>query len=138
MKDKVLFWYLKFFIFFAILLPLVGCPRYAYVELYNHSGVTIEVSASGITKTIDPDQTEKFELTGRHFEVHSQLGYWVYPRNIPNMGEDGPYFKGTLRVQLNKNGDLYALKETQRFPVDSFDDQPIGYPLSATKINNDG
>ncbi|WP_157599806.1 hypothetical protein [Shewanella denitrificans] len=120
----------RMFIFLVITLALSGCPRFAYVEIYNYSGTTIEVSSSGITKIIAPANSDRFRMTGEQFEISSELGNWVYPRNIPNGGVDGPYFDGTLRVQLNKNGDLYVLNEDQEPPIEAFGEQPTGYPIS--------
>lgn len=70
---------------------------------------------------------------GYSFHVKSELGVWYYPREIPYGGEDGPFFDGTLRVQLNRDGVIYAVLPDETRPVVSVVEQPEGYPLKPTE-----
>lgn len=127
MINRLLF---SFFFFALLFLGLTGCPRSAYIEAYNNTmaGLTIDDS-SGLIRDIAPGQSLRFRFTGHSFQIRSDLGIWNYSRNIPHSGEDGSYFDGTLRVQINSDGVIYALKTGDVPPLSNFSEQPQGYPL---------
>lgn len=119
-------------IFLALLvLGLTGCPRYAYVEAYNNTAVGLTIDASGLVQDVEPGKSWRFKYTGSSLRVKSSLGTWSYPRNVPHSGNDGPYFDGTLRVQINSDGVIYALRHGENPPLSDFTEQPQGYPLHA-------
>ncbi|BFM12485.1 hypothetical protein R50072_26380 [Simiduia litorea] len=108
---------------------LIGCPRLAYVDIYNNSWVKIEVNSSGYKHEIRPGESVRLKLTGQNFVVESELGRWFYPRNIPCFAGDCEYFDGVLRVQINQDSRAYLLKTDEVFPIVEFVEQPEGYPL---------
>ena len=109
---------------------LVGCPRMAYIDLFNNTGVPISIKSFDNVYTVEPDHTISFIFPGKDFTIESELGKWRYPRSIPHGGEDGPFFDGTLRVQLNRDGTVYAIRTGEFPPIAVFVEQPLGYPLS--------
>ena len=128
MTNRLLF---RGFFFALLVLGLTGCPRYAYVELYNNTPMDLTIDSSGLVQDVAPGQSLRFKFTGNSLQVKSNLGIWSYSRNIPYSGDDGPYFDGTLRIQINPDGVIYALKTGEVPPLSSFTEQPQGYPLRA-------
>jgi hypothetical protein len=120
---------IRFFVLITTVFALTGCPRFAYVDLYNNTSETLIVSAYSDELEIESGTHGRFELTGSNFSVSSKLGNWEYKRAIPHDGENGPYFNGTLKAQLNQDGKIYALKQDQNAPKPKFDSQPDGYPI---------
>jgi hypothetical protein len=119
----------RIFVLVTTIFALTGCPRFAYVELYNNTSETLFVSAYTDELEVKSGFHGRFELTGSNFSVSSKLGNWEYNRAIPHDGEYGPYFNGTLKAQINQNGKIYALKQDQKAPKPTFDSQPDGYPI---------
>ena len=119
---------IRLLLFLSAVLLLTGCPRFAYIEIFNNTGVPIEVTTESNSYQLAVEETGKFRL-GYEVKVTSELGTWSYLRNVPNDGEDGPYFDGTLRVQINHNGSVYALKVSETAPKNDFASQPNGFPL---------
>lgn len=113
----------------SVLLLMAGCPRFADVEVYNNTSITLIVRSSGLEERVEPRKSGRFRFTGHAFQVESSLGRWSYSRNIPHNGEDGPFFDGTLRLQINEDGTVYALRKELRPPQVKLIDQPNGYPL---------
>jgi hypothetical protein len=120
---------MKAFVLLLTLFGLTGCPRFAYVDLYNNTSENLVVSAYTDELEIKAGTNGRFELTGSNFTVSSKLGKWEYTRAIPHDGENGPYFNGTLKAQVNQDGKIYALKHEQNAPKAKFDSQPDGYPI---------
>lgn len=118
-----------FFFFSLLAFVLTGCPRFAYVEVYNNTTTVLMIDSSGLEKDVKPGQTARFRFTGNSFKVKSNIGTWGYSRNIPHSGRDGPYFDGTLRIQINADGVIYALKIGESPPLSDSSEQPHGYPL---------
>ena len=116
-----------FFILFPFL--LTGCPRFAYIEIYNNTTALLIIDSSGFKKSVKPNQTIRFKFTGNTFNVKSQLGVWAYSRNIPGSGNDNLYFDGVLCVQVNMDGLIYVLKVGESPPLSNYSEQPNGYPL---------
>jgi hypothetical protein len=121
--------------FFAF--SLAGCPRLAYIEAYNNTDADLLLNSHGEKKTVKPNQSVRISL-GYSFQVESEVGTWSYQRNVPHSGSDGPYFDGTLRVQINPGGIIYALKTNEKAPLSNFTEQPQGYPLRAKEQKGDG
>jgi hypothetical protein len=117
-------------ILLLFLLHLTGCPRFAYIALYNNTGFDVILLTGGHRHDVASGATVVFKFTGWSLEAESELGRWTYERAIPHDGKDGAYFDGTLRLQLNKDGHLYALQVKQAPPILNFTEQPHGYPLS--------
>ncbi len=126
MNNRVHF---RIFFFALLVIGLTGCPRYAYIEAYNNTTVDITIDSSGLLRDVAPGQSSRFKFTGNSFQVKSDLGIWRYSRSIPHSGGDGPYFDGTLRVQVNSDGVIYALKAGDMPPLSGFTKQPRNYPL---------
>lgn len=118
----------------SVLLLMVGCPRFAEVEVHNNTSVTLIVRSSGLDERVEPGKSGQFRFTGDAFQIESSLGKWSYSRNIPHNGENGPFFNGTLRLQINKDGTVYALQKDQRPPQASLPEQPNGYPLRPNNL----
>ena len=109
---------------------LTGCPRFSEVVLYNNAGADLTLNIAGQSYVVADGSVARFRYTATSVEVKSALGLWTYERNIPHGGSDGPFFDGTLRLQIEPNGTLYALKPDQIPPLDFFPEQPAGYPMS--------
>lgn len=113
----------------AVLL-LSACPRIAHVSIYNNSGGAVRISVPGQeSRLIAQGESFRFPFFEDHFTVSANGILWEYARNIPHSGENGPFFDGTLRVQLESDGSLHALKKEQVPPVLNFPEQPTGFPL---------
>lgn len=122
---------LLFLIVAAVL--LTGCPRIAYIEIYNNTLEELVIDSAGQKKTVGPGKSVQLKYTGENFKVNSTSGQWMYQRNVPHSGNDGPYFDGVLRVQINPNMQAFALKVDEVPPISDFSKQPEGYPLDAEK-----
>lgn len=135
MLDQRLFIVFPFALFaFA----LTGCPRFAYVEAYNNTKTELMIESPSLKKGVKlkPDHAVRFEFGAYYFKVKSKHGTLTYPRNIPFSGEYGPYYDGTLRVQINTDDVIYALKTGEIPPVSDFPEQPYGYPLEGFEEGN--
>ena len=108
---------------------LLGCPRFASIEAFNNTSVRIAIGSKDETLVIDPTETGKFIFLSRGFEIASDLGVWTYPRKVPHGGENGPFFDGTLRIQVDADGTIYALRHDMVPPITDSEEQPMGYPL---------
>ena len=124
----------KFVWILLLVALLTGCPRFVYIDLFNNTENELNILASSVEQKVAPGSKVKFKLSSTSFEVQSELGRWKYARNIPHSGEDGPFFDGTLRVQVNSDGTLFALKVSAKPPLESFPVQPAGFPLDAEVI----
>lgn len=118
------------FLLCIILLGLIGCPKIAHIEIYNNTPVVIEIDSAGYKRVLSSGESFTLKYTGESLSVVSELGKWFYPRNVPHGGNYGIYFDGTLRAQINADGAIYALKKSDIPPVESFSEQPEGYPLT--------
>lgn len=117
---------------------LAGCPRVAYVTAYNNTGVEVTVGEDGGSGTVVPPGGEaRFRFTGHAIVVESGLGRWWYPRQIPGDGASGPFFDGTLRLQVEPDGALYALAPGEPAPSARLRPQPRGFPLRPS-VGTDG
>ena len=116
-------------ILIAVSASLAACPRLAYIDVYNNTPVQLEVNSSGYAGQIQPGGIVRLRLSGQQFSINSDLGHWVYRRRIPHDGEDGEYFDGTLRLQVNANGKIYALSKEATPPASDIREQPEGFPL---------
>ena len=112
---------------------LTGCPRIAYVAAYNNTTTVLVIDSSGLVRDVKPGQVVRFGFTGNSLKITSELGTWNYSRNIPHSGSDGPYFDGTLRIQIDPDGAIYALKTGESPPLSGSFEQPDGYPLHPRK-----
>jgi hypothetical protein len=115
-------------IFIFLTCFLTGCLQLAHVEIYNNTEFDMMLDSHGEKKKLNSGQSTRFIL-GRFFQIESALGTWHYQRNVPHAGDDGPYFNGTLRVQINHRGAIYALKTEELSPISDFSGQPAGYPM---------
>jgi len=124
------------FLFISVAVALTGCPKFAYVALFNHSDHEVRVSSSGgEIGSVAPGRVLKFRFGGETIEIQKGNITWTYGREIPHGGENGPFFDGTLRVQLENDGRLYALKKEVSPPLDDFNEQPDGFPLIPKEPN---
>lgn len=108
---------------------LTGCPRVAYVEIYNNTSSVLLVDSHGEKYTVTPNQSGRIIL-GYSLNVQSALGVWHYGRNVPHSGKNGDFFDGTLTVQIETDGKAFVVKKGDVPPVSVSDyEQPEGYPL---------
>jgi hypothetical protein len=122
--------HISVWLFFLSLFSMTGCPRIAKIELYNNTSVVLIFISGEQTVKIEPKQTRQLQFGRQSFHVESSLGRWHYSRTIPHNGENGPFFDGTLRLQINEDGIVFALQKNIRAPQVDFLLQPHGYPLS--------
>ena len=115
---------------------MVGCPRVAHLAIYNNSGSELQVIASGrIEGALPSGAAVTIGFPGATVDLISVAKRWSYFREIPHGGEDGPYFDGVLRVQVEPDGRMFALKRGQIPPLSHFDEQPPGFPLIPKEPN---
>jgi len=117
---------------------LTGCPKSAYIEAYKNTPTALTIGAPILERgiTLKSGQTAQLRFNGNYLKIKSEHGILNYPRNIPHSGEDGPYFDGTLRIQINPDGVIYALKTGETPPVSDFTEQPYGYPIAGFEAGN--
>lgn len=126
MSNRVI----KIILFCAVCFSLSGCPRVAHVDLYNNTGVDISVEVAGEVNHISSGTSKRIRFTASMMVVESEYGDWHYGRDlIPYGGYEGPYYDGTVFVQLNDDGRVYALKKGSSRPKRTFTNQPEGFPL---------
>ena len=116
-------------VFGLLVYLLTGCPRVAHIEIYNNTSETLTINSSGLHSRVEPGALERFRYTGSSLQISSSLGSWDYLRNIPHGGNDGPFFDGTLRLQVNSSGLVHALRADDVPPVSGLLEQPTGFPL---------
>jgi hypothetical protein len=129
---------------------LTGCPKFAYVNMYNNTGTVITLLTEGEEPKIAPAEAYRFRLD-RELVIDSKTEKWDYTKSDrmpmiskrPSIIEDGKIIKldplyvdsnDTIRVQINSNGLIYVLKHNEFPPKSNFETQPIGYPLSPSKL----
>lgn len=115
--------------FAVTLLALAGCPRFASVIVFNNTEVSLTVEGAGNRYTVGPEGSIEFRFGGEGLLVTSDLGRWRYERKIPHGGADGPFFDGTLRLQIQSDGAAYAVPVGKMAPIVLPTNQPEGYPL---------
>ncbi len=121
---------IKIVLFCAAFFSFLGCPRVAHVDVYNNTGVGISVDVGGKVNHISAGASKRIRFTASMMVVKSDFGEWHYGRDlIPYGGDEGPYIDGTIYVQLNDDGRVYALTEESSRPKITFTDQPEGFPL---------
>lgn len=131
MELRSLFNILKISLYLGVLVLVGGCPRVAYVDLYNNTDMKLELNLAGLEESVRPGEHLKVRFTSSAFSIKSDLGLWSYTRNIPNSGMDGEFFDGTLTVQVETDGKIYVLRKGDKPPVQvSNYRQPEDYPLS--------
>ncbi|TGG90594.1 hypothetical protein E4656_17850 [Natronospirillum operosum] len=122
------------FVTSSIYLTLLGCPRVAYIEVYNNTSHTIKIDTSTDIAEAEPAGSVTLPIAYSYFHIEFNQETWRYNRNIPHDGSDGPYFDGTLRIQINSDKLGYALETNQKPPVVDFEEQPTGYPIEPDKV----
>ncbi|MFG1497322.1 hypothetical protein ABMA57_11870 [Saccharospirillum sp. HFRX-1] len=121
---------IKLLILLVITGLVSGCVRTATIEIYNNSGVALDYNFGGTTGVILYKDSAVLDYTSNGYEIYSDIGTWIYPRDIPHSGENGDYFDGNLKVQIESDGRVFALKIDDKPPVSIIEyDQPSGYPL---------
>lgn len=116
------------FVLFAIVLS--GCPRIAEIDIYNNTGVSISLNSGGNITSISHGEVKIITFTSRSLVVTSEIGKWEYSRNlIPYGGEDSEYFNGTVYLQINESGRVFATREDEKRPKSEFAIQPEGFPI---------
>lgn len=125
------FYFFRLTLCLGVLALITGCPRFAHVDLYNNTNAVLKLNAADIHSLVPPGEHSKFEFLSNTFIIESDLGVWIYSRNIPHSGEDGEFFDGTLKIQVEPDGTIYALRAADMPPIKvSNYKQPDGYPLS--------
>ena len=136
MESRTLVKVIRLFVLSYLVSMLVACPRIAYISIYNNTPSEIEVDIGGLKQTIRPRTSEKIQFTGYEIVVESRGRSWKYKRLIPHDGENGPYFDGTLKVQINVDYKAYSIPVgDSAIPLEHFQYQPEGYPLSPIEID---
>ncbi len=98
--------------------------------MFNHAEVPVHIVHSGIeSPLIAPGASYRFRFSAQEFSIVSAGKRWDYARRIPNGGENGIFFDGTLRIQLEADGTLFVLKKDEAFPITAPSTQPEGFPL---------
>jgi hypothetical protein len=114
---------------------LASCQRPPRVEVFNNSNSTIsvivgnEVQPAVVGKNTCPVRitmealvietvTENGCLTNRY--------HLVWPQPFEKYGNRGAPL---LRLQYEKNNQLYVLKQTEYYPLSNVKGQPSGFPL---------
>lgn len=111
-------------------LMLTGCPRMAYLELHNFSERRVELSISGgQAQAVEAGDHIRLRAGGRSLQIASSDRSATYVLLIPHGGKDGPYFDGTLRVRLDEDGALVALRPRADPSEAHRKHQPEGFPL---------
>lgn len=109
---------------------LSGCPRMAYLELHNFSERPVELSISGgQAHAVGVGDHVRLRAGGRSLQIASSDRNATYVLLIPHGGQDGPYFDGTLRVRLDEDGALVALRRREDPSEAQGKHQPEGFPL---------
>jgi hypothetical protein len=109
---------------------MTGCPRFAEVEMFNYSEASVHIVLGGIeSPLIAPGASYRFRFSAEEFSIVSAGERWDYARRIPHGGEDGTFFDGRLRIQLEADGRLFVLKKEEAFPIAAPSTQPEGFPL---------
>jgi hypothetical protein len=122
---------LKYFCFLSVFVMFCGCPRIAYLDAYNNTAVNIELNSAGYIASVLPGKHSRIRFTGSFFNIKSELGDWKYNRNIPYSGRDGEFFDGTLNIQIEGDGKVYAIRKGDKSPIQILNyEQPDGYPIS--------
>jgi len=114
---------------------MTACPRFAYIILYNNTTSELVVKHGGYELKIAPKEEGKFRFLWKPYQIEAGARHWLYDHSIPHRGENGPYFDGTLRLQINDNGNIYVLRIGENFPLVLTEDieQPEGFPLRGKK-----
>ena len=108
---------------------LAGCPRVAYIDIYNNTFSAFLIDSHGEKYSVKPNQSVRLTL-GYSWQIESELGTWIYERNVPDGGAEGKFFDGTLVVQVNTDGKIYVAKKGDELPLSIVGyEQPEGYPL---------
>ncbi|MEX2961177.1 hypothetical protein [Microbulbifer sp. TYP-18] len=109
---------------------LSGCPRIAEIDIYNNTGVSISLNSGGSITHISPGEVKVISFASNSLVVSSEIGEWKYSRDlIPYGGEDGEYFDGTVYLQINESGQVFATREQDKRPQSEFGAQPEGFPI---------
>lgn len=116
-----------------VIIFLVGCPRFAYVKIYNNTGIPIRVWNQHEEFLVQKNEIVRFKLS-YEFHVITEEGTWIYSRSVPYNGEDGPFFDGTLTVQIEPDGKVYAIPVGIEPPIYKFSVQPVGFPLIPSPV----
>jgi hypothetical protein len=102
----------------------------AHVNMFNNTGVNVTVNIGGNVTEIQPKLSKSVVFSSNTLIVNSSLGEWSYDRSlIPYGGNDGPYFDGTIYVQLNRDGKIFIGKENDERPFVELNQQPEGFPV---------
>ncbi|WP_133513324.1 hypothetical protein [Candidatus Thiosymbion oneisti] len=114
---------------------LTGCPSSAYIEAYNNTPTVLTIGASDLEKGVklNPGQTARLRFGGHYFKVKSDLGTWYYPRNMPHVLGEGPYYDGILRIQIDPDDVIYVLKIGEVPPLSDFLSSPTAIPWRASR-----
>ena len=113
-------------------LLVAACPRIAHLDVYNDTVVELEIVSVGETVLIEPDSRKMIPFPSNSFSIKSELGEWTYDRNMPHTGENGEFFDGILRIQVNGEGQVFAYRRGEDPKVAKHSDQPDGFPLLPT------
>ncbi|WP_133513323.1 hypothetical protein [Candidatus Thiosymbion oneisti] len=125
-------------LFAPFVFVLTGCPKLARIEAYNNTPTALTIEEPNLEREVKlkPSQTARFEFGSQYFKIKSDLGTLNYPRNIPRSDDNGPYSYGALRIQINPDGVIYALKTGENPPLSDFPEQPYGYPIAGFEESN--
>ena len=91
-----------------ISLLISGCPQSAYLNIYNNTSDPLTINSSGYVVEVNPSNSVEIKFTGDDFSIKNNSDSWHYPRKVPHEGNVEPYFNGTLKLQINSDGAIYA------------------------------
>lgn len=124
-------WLCKLSILFLVVINLSGCPRGAYLRVYNNTNDKLHLFSGYEKVEINQGESSEVKFLSSSFKVKIKDLEWVYSRKIPGNGVNSKYFSGTLVIQVQSDGKAYVLKQGDRLPIRARGyDQPPGYPLT--------
>ena len=132
----------KSFPLLCALVILTGCQRIVYLNVHNNSGVAVTLfepyGPLNQKYQVSHGQSIRLRIVGELLHIESSLGNWVYATIVPHLNDKergrGPFietpFYTTVRVQLEKDGSLFALRPDWSPPIAvPPEQQPDGFPL---------
>jgi len=132
---------------------VAGCTVPLTCKLYNNTGMSLEVvqrDKHGQEKSLSFARKEWVTLRDWGYftyQVEHERVVWNYDPPIATYipSSDyieasgfGPFFKRTVRAQLNKDGKIYLLKIGQDAQSSAISEQPDGYPLVPSATTTTG
>ncbi len=125
---------------------LVGCTFTEYIGIFNNSGsamyiILLEENAKKIVE-IDDAEKRYIKISSLPLEKIEMLinnNVWIYSWNYFEMSHFikregfGPWSKIVYRFQIESDGLIYILRQSDQFILNDLSNQPRGYPIKPKK-----